>query len=74
MKVYRVVLRIVDFDDVGEDEAKTIIEGIKYPNRCISPDVVSVETRTVDWTDDHPLNMTDKCDAEFERLFKKETE
>jgi hypothetical protein len=74
MKVYRVVLRIIDFDDVGEDEVKLIIEHNKYPNHCITPDVVSLETRTVDWTEDHPLNMEDECDAEFERLFNKETE
>ena len=70
MKVFKIELFIIDFDEVGEEEIKDIIENTRYPNRCISPDVMKVESRDILWHDSHPLNLTDKCDAEYERLFR----
>lgn len=57
MKAYKVTLSIIDFDNVGEDGIKDVIEMQKYPNRCISPKVIDVESAELgEWHDDHPLN------------------
>ena len=70
MKIYKVVLTIIDFDGIGEDGIIGAIEHTKYPNRCISPHVQSIEDRDIgEWYDEHPLNYRDKAKAEIDRLF-----
>lgn len=70
MKVHVVTLTIIDLDDIGADEIKVVIENVNYPNRCISPDVVNIETADVgEWSDDHPLNDKRTATAEWIRLF-----
>ena len=70
MKVHKVVLSIVDFDNVGADDVKIVLENTRYPNRCISPKVESLETMDIgEWTDEHPMNNSKTARAEFERLF-----
>lgn len=69
MKAHKITLLVVDFDQLGKDRVLDAIETAKYPNRCISPNVVSCETVDVgDWSDDHPLNHACWQD-EFNRLF-----
>jgi hypothetical protein len=51
--------------------AVKFLENTKYPNRCISPDVLSAETREIgEWHDDHPLNNEETAQAENDRLFQ----
>lgn len=70
MNVHKVVLTIIDFDDVGADEIKSVIEDEHYPNRCISPKVVDIETVNIgEWDDDNPLNNIKTSDSEWHRLF-----
>lgn len=72
MKVHRIVLCIVDHDEVGGEEAGQIIQNQKYPNYCIYPMVQSVETVDIgEWSDDHPLNKSATSRAEFDRLFPR---
>lgn len=68
-KVHRVVLMVVDHDDLGAAAVCAEIESVRYPNRCVSPRVASVETREVEWNDDHPLNFRVTQWREFARLF-----
>jgi hypothetical protein len=72
MKVYRVELLVVDHDNIGADSVRQELENARHANRCISPSVMSVDTREVEWDDSHPLNYTGKQEAEFRRLFAKE--
>ncbi len=70
VKVHRIVIMIVDTDDLGADGCKEVIENTRYPNHCIGPQVMSSETRVVDWNEgDCPINYLDKRDVEFARLF-----
>ncbi len=69
MKVFKVEVLVVDFDNCGADEIKLLIENARYPNHAISPNVMGIECREVDWSDEHPLNMNSTCDAEYKRLF-----
>ncbi len=70
MKVHRVVLCVVDHDEVND--LQSLIENVNYPNDCIMPDVQRIDTVEVDWPEDdaHPLNYEATRGAEFERLFK----
>jgi hypothetical protein len=69
-KIYKVTLSVVDFDQIGVDGITTALENTKYPNWCISPSVISMEEREVDWHDNHPLNMTKTSRQAFQDLFK----
>lgn len=70
-KVHEVTLLIVDFDQLGAEEIKNVIENARYPNRCISPQVKNTVTVEVEWDDDHPLNNRHTKDEEYKRLFNK---
>jgi len=70
MKIHKVTLLVVDSDDIGAEDIKEVIENQKYPNYCISPSVVAIETEEVDWSDNHPLNMKG-WQTFFYRLFAR---
>jgi len=73
MKVMQIVLTVIDFDQVGPDGIKELIENARYPNRCISPLVRSVDVREIgEWSDEHPLNNSDSAEEELSRLFCEE--
>jgi hypothetical protein len=69
MKVFKIEMLVIDFNDLGKDGVKNEIECVNYSNDCIRPDVMSIEEREVEWSDDHPLNRFDARDAEYKRLF-----
>lgn len=58
MKAHIVTFLIIDFDEVGQEEAARCIENARYPNRCISPGNLSARTVEIgEWDDGHPLNQ-----------------
>jgi hypothetical protein len=70
MKVHKLTIIVIDFDELGADEVKTTIENQRFPNDCIYPSVESIETRDCGkWSDEHPLNNSKTKAAEIERLF-----
>lgn len=70
MKVHKVILTIIDFDELGTDSIKVEIENTHYPNHCISPEVFSIETADIgEWDDDNPLNFEETAEAEWRRIF-----
>jgi len=71
-KVHKITLCVIDHDECGMDSIKTVIENARYPNRCISPTVHEHETKEVEWSDDHPLNLLATHDQAFKELFDKE--
>lgn len=68
-KIHKVVLLIVDTDDVGANGVRDVIESTRYPNRCIAPQVMELETQEVEWSDDHPLNNARTQADAFKTLF-----
>lgn len=73
MKVHRVTLYIVDFDELGAIGVRETLENQNFPNHCISPNVLSVETADCgDWDDDHPLNKISTASAEVDKLFARQ--
>ncbi len=71
MKVYKLEIMVLDFDDIGAEGIKSMIEDSKYPNRCIHPVVKEMESRELgEWRDDHPLNNTATADEEYRRMFR----
>lgn len=72
MKVHRVVISVIDHDGLGADGVRQEIENVRYPNRCISPSVESIETAEIgEWSDEHPLNNRDTSRSEIDQLFPK---
>lgn len=74
VKVHRLEVLVIDHDDIGSDEVASVLQNARYPNRCISPEVMSVESREVDWRDSHPLNMRGQTEEAFRELFGHGTE
>jgi len=73
MKAYRIELLIIDFDELGDKEIKEVLENTKYPNWCISPNVMKITEKDIgEWDDDHPLNNTETMDKAYVELFKEE--
>jgi hypothetical protein len=71
-KVHKVTLMIVDFDKLDAEGVKEVIENTRYPNRCLNPDVMTIETKEVEWDDEHPLNYRSSREKAFEELFASE--
>lgn len=70
MKAYRVELLIVDSDNLGDEDIKEVIEETRYPNRCISPEVMSIEGKDIgEWHDEHPLNQLSTSKEYYTQLF-----
>ena len=70
MKVHKIILTVIDFDDIGEQVVKDALVNTRYPNDCISPDVISIETRDCgDWSDEHPLNNSKTAAKYLDLLF-----
>lgn len=69
IKVYRLEVLIIDHDECGTEEIREVLENQRYPNDCIFPQVMSVEHREVEWSDNHPLNDLHKCQKAFRKLF-----
>lgn len=70
MQVHRVVLTVIDFDELGADGIVETLEETCYPNRSMNPRVSTIETRDIGaWSDDHPLNKYETEEAELARLF-----
>ena len=73
MKVYRLEVMVIDFDELGGSAIASTIEHTRYPNRCIEPTVIRWERKGIDeWRDDHPLNTVNQMREEFDKLFKEE--
>lgn len=68
MRVMKLVLMVIDADNIGAMAIKERIENC----RDVYPQVKLSEIRYIsDWSDDHPLNKMDTSDSEFERLFSE---
>ena len=70
MKAYKITLLFLDFDEVGPQEAKALIENARLPNH-IHPGMV-METQEADigeWSDDHTLNKRATMASAFAELF-----
>lgn len=66
MKIYKVEVFIIDFDELGPDEIKSTLENTKYPNRCMSPKVGLIEEKEIgEWDDNHELNKSSTDTAEY---------
>lgn len=73
-KVHMIVLCVVDHDGLGADEVVSVLEAEEFPNHCMYPRVVAIETREVVWSDDHPLNQRSTRNVAFRKLFTDEAE
>jgi len=58
MKAYILQVVVIDHDGLGFERIAEVISETRYPNHCISPEVVGVEERDIgEWGDSHPLNQ-----------------
>lgn len=70
MKVFKVVVQIIDLDGLGESGIREELENANFPNDCITLKVRDIQSRDIGpWRDDHPLNLRSTAQMEFDRLF-----
>jgi hypothetical protein len=68
-KVFKVELLIVNHDKLTMQEVAETLENANYPNDCISPQVMEITSREVEWSDEHPLNKRTTQKDAYIRLF-----
>ncbi len=68
-KVYRVVLMVVGDDDLDPSAVCSELENAHYSNHCMTPSVMQIDAREVEWTDNHPLNLRSTQKMSFDALF-----
>jgi len=69
MKAYKIELFVIDFDGIGAEEAKDILENQRYPNHCMSPDVINIKEVDIgEWHDNHPLNRKETFNEFYKNL------
>lgn len=68
-KVHAVLLMVVDHDDLGADRVADVIQNVRYPNHCIAPRVMRIDTKEVDFSDEHPLNQSATSRRMFFEMF-----
>lgn len=69
MQVHKIELLVIDFDEVGADGLKMVIENARYPNHCMSPEVKKITTVKIRWSDKHPLNHAETADEAYRAMF-----
>lgn len=69
VKVHKVTVLVVDHDNLGAEGIKNVLHNTHYPNHCLNPQVMDVQTTEVEWDDSHPLNRSSTQEEEFQRLF-----
>lgn len=70
MQIFKLEVIIIDFDGLGAEDIKLVIQNQRYPNDCISPEIRKIETREIgEWSDEHPLNHRNTREVEISRLF-----
>lgn len=66
MKVYKMEIFVIDFEDHGETEVINAIENERY----FTPSVLSSKCVDIgEWEDSNPLNFSTTKAAEIKRLF-----
>ena len=70
-KVFKIEVLVIDFDALGEDGVKDAIQNARFPNDCVSLDVKNIKCEEVEWSDDHPLNMSATSEKAYQDLFAK---
>jgi hypothetical protein len=74
MKAYKIEVLVVDHDGLGADGIRETLENARYPNHCISPQVMAVTAADIgEWDDAHPLNSMTKARDYYVRLFSGNT-
>lgn len=68
-QVHCVTVMVIDLDDLGFDGVAVAIENARYPNYCLIQQVMGVVSKTVEWHDQHPLNIRGQCVSTFREMF-----
>jgi len=69
-KVYKLEMMFIDFDEIGPEALTKLLENARLPNHISPPTMVALESRDVEWDDDHPLNNAG-WEAAFAGLFQE---
>lgn len=70
MRAYKITLLFLDFDEVGPQEAKALIENARLPNHINPGKVMEMQEADIsEWSDDHPLNKRATMASAFAALF-----
>ena len=68
MKAYKVELLVLDFENCGESDIKSILSNVRYLNSSVM-NIIEKDIGT--WSDDHPLNSRILQKETYNRLFNK---
>lgn len=67
MAVYKVTVLIFDLKETGKDSAIAALTSCPSQDHSIHP--MGIESRTIEFRDDHPLWLFETMETEFRKLF-----
>lgn len=71
MRVYKLEVMVLDFDQLGEEGVASLIHNARYLNHCSEPIVMACTSVDIgEWTDEHPLNRASTHKEAYKRLFE----
>jgi len=66
MKAYKLELLVIDYDEIGGDEMKLILENL----HDLAVSVMKIESKDIgEWSDDNPLNLYNEKKEAYKNLF-----
>ena len=69
MKVYKFEVMVLDFEGMGEEEIKHLLEN----NRFLHAHAMSAKGKDIEWDDSHPLNKCGTMARAYTDLFAQDT-
>lgn len=64
-RVYKIELMVIDHENLGDEGIKAALENTKY----VFASVMGMDSRPIEWTDEHPLNNRRTSKAALEEMF-----
>ncbi len=69
-KVHKLTVLVVNHDDLDDEALKANLESANFGNDCMLPQLMDIETKEVEWHDDHALNNTNTAKYVFADMFR----
>lgn len=72
VQVHKVTIFVLDMDGLGPKGVAEEFEATRYANHCMSPEVIGMASKWIDFEDDCPLNQNATHKQAIRELFPAE--
>lgn len=65
MKIYKVEVAVFDNEGLEDNDIRELLEN----NKWVNVNIIKMQSKEVNWTDDHPLNKPETFEKAWKELF-----